>query len=494
MDQGDARSDQVAGRYRLGRLLTADRRRRVHEGWDTRLLRTVAVVLVAPAAGTDPDPTLPPSPVTPVHLHRPGLVELYDGGVHGDEVFLICQRIPGPTLATVLARPWTVVQLADLVHRLARTLEPVHRSGAAHGALTPDRILLGGARPMIAECGVAALVERWSGLPDDTHYRAPEQSAGETGPPADVFALGRILLEARRRAIAPGARDLRVLAARMTATDPAARPDVREVATVLAACRDRAAGDPAVRARRTGHPTRVLAATATAAGLVLGGSAALGAVAPVLGGGSALVAPPEPALRDPGPMLTHGRLPTAAAPVIPAADDASPVGGPTRTGTARTGERTARTGNGRPTSAEPASAVPARIELTPGPTTARPTTARPTTARPTTARPTTARPTTARPTTDRPTTARTTTARPRTAPTTAPTTAPRAARAERPVRPPAAPRGTGTGATTTTSRAPRPDSAPSTDRTTGRPGSPTTGPTTSRTSAPPPGGATTDAR
>jgi hypothetical protein len=131
--------------YHLGRRLTADRRRRVHEAWDTRLQRTVALVLITPAPGRDPDPTLPTPPGAAVHVHHPGIVELYDGGIHQGELFLVCQRVPGPTLATSGRR---AVDLGALVCRLARTLAPVHRLGAAHGALTPERVLLDGPRPM----------------------------------------------------------------------------------------------------------------------------------------------------------------------------------------------------------------------------------------------------------------------------------------------------------------------------------------------------------
>ncbi|HSK59815.1 MAG TPA: hypothetical protein VK935_12280, partial [Actinomycetospora sp.] len=203
----------AGGRYLLGRRLTADRRRRVHEAWDTRLERTVALTVVTPAGGTDPDPTLPASPAAALHLHRPGLVELYDGGAHRGEMFLVCQRVPGPTLADRLPamRP---TELADLLRRLIGTMAPLHRHGAAHGGLTPACILLGGPLPMIADWGVAALVERWAGPPEDTRYRAPEQDHGEVGPAADVHALGRMLRDASGGLRSRRGRELRALARR----------------------------------------------------------------------------------------------------------------------------------------------------------------------------------------------------------------------------------------------------------------------------------------
>ncbi|MFC5139848.1 hypothetical protein ACFPK1_16525 [Actinomycetospora rhizophila] len=471
MDQADTRTDEVAGRYRLGRVLTADRRRRVHEGWDTRLRRAVAVVLVAPAAGTDPDPTLPSSPVTPIHLHRPGLVELYDGGVHGHEVFLICQRVPGPTLASLLTRRWTATQLADLVHRLARTLEPVHRSGAAHGALTPDRVLLGGPRPMIAECGVAALVERWSGLPEDTGYRAPEQSTGHTGSPADVFALGRILLDARLRPFSTGARDLRALATRMTATEPSARPEIRQVAADLAVCRDRATN---ARLRRPACPVRIATAAATAAGLVLGATVALGAVEPGAGGGSALVAPREP---PPLPALTRGRLPVPAEPVD-AHHGVSPV---VRTPVGRTSTVPPGDDSSPVRSVPPASSGPSRTEPTAAPS----TTTRPTTPRTTRhAAPSTTRPT-APWTTRRATPWTTRRATPSTTRPTIPSAATPSSATPRPVRPSATPPPVGTPPAGTPAPAPtsRPAGGSETGRATAGPTDPADGVTEPVTSS-----------
>lgn len=200
----DADAPLVGARYRLVRLLTADRRRRVHEAWDTRLQRAVALVLVAPAPGTDPGPTLSLAPTAPVHLHRPGLAELYDGGVHDGEVFLVCQRIPGPTLEQRLSTRWTVPELAELARAVARTLAEVHRHGAAHGALTPGRVLLGGPHPVIAECGVADLVEQWSGLADDSPYRAPEQARAAPVPPRTSSRSAGC--SSTRRCVAPSPR------------------------------------------------------------------------------------------------------------------------------------------------------------------------------------------------------------------------------------------------------------------------------------------------
>ncbi len=297
MDQVDSRPAEAApgsvagGRYLLGRRLTGDRRRRVHEAWDVRLERTVALVLVTSTDGTDPDPTLPASPASALHLHRPGLVELYDGGADQSQAFLVCQRVPGPTLEDRLPA-MGATELADLVRRLSGTLAPLHRLGAAHGALAPSCIRLGGPSPIIADWGVAALVERWAGPPEDRRYRAPEQDQGETGPAADVHALGRMLRDRGGGLRSRPGREVRALARTMTNPDPRARPGVEEVAAALADV-GRRRRPPS---RWADLPPRVacaVAAATAAAGLVVGVGSVLPLIESSAGGASALVAPPE---------------------------------------------------------------------------------------------------------------------------------------------------------------------------------------------------------
>ncbi|GAA4880535.1 hypothetical protein GCM10023203_34400 [Actinomycetospora straminea] len=398
-ESATADASLVGDRYRLGHLLTADPRRRVHEGWDTRLQRAVALVLVAPAPGTDREPMLPAAPTARLHLHRPGLAELYDGGVHAGELFLVCQRVPGPTLEQRLATRCTVPELADLVRAVAGILAEVHRRGAVHGALTPARVLLGGGHPVVAECGVAGLVEQWSGLADATPFRAPEQATGHTGPAADVHALGRVLLDAPvRRPLSPGARALRALGRRMTAVAPEQRPDAVEVASTLAAITAASRGGPDVaatslRARR--RLARAIGAVAVLGGLVLGASTAgalLGHPAP---GGSALVAPPgRPAVAAPSSTTAH--RPSAPDPrtsvrATPRTADVSPVAA-TRS-SAPGGAVEPAPADADTTTGEPGEPRATRPSATPSTPSAPSTTERPTPSAPTAPTPTAPTPT-----------------------------------------------------------------------------------------------------
>jgi uncharacterized membrane protein YgcG len=144
---------------------------------------------------------------------------------------------------------------------LAGALAHVHANGVVHRDVKPGNVLLDGdGRAQLTDFGIARLVDATrvtaTGLVVGTAaYMAPEQVRGEVvGPPADIYALGLVLLEAvtGRREFEGGALEsaiarlhrspvvppsvpepLASTVRRMTATDPADRPAASEVAAAL---------------------------------------------------------------------------------------------------------------------------------------------------------------------------------------------------------------------------------------------------------------------
>jgi hypothetical protein len=191
-------------RYELGLLLGQGGSAQVHWAWDRLLNRAVAVKLFAPgAAGSDRNRQ--DHELTALkRLVHPGLVQLYEAGADHGRTYLVMRLAQGPSLADRLRDvPLSVAEVAELGAQVADTLAYVHANGVTHRDIKPANVLLDeqdGA--LLADFGIALLVDctrvTLSGAVIGTAaYMAPEQVRGElVGPPADVYSLGLVLLEA----------------------------------------------------------------------------------------------------------------------------------------------------------------------------------------------------------------------------------------------------------------------------------------------------------
>ncbi len=280
----------IAGRYTLGRTLGAGATASSTQAvtWSQR---PVAVKLYRPN-GAEVRLQQQRELEALARLHHPGLVTLHDGGTEpgpDGRTYVVTELVEGPTLASRMeSGPLRVGEVRTLAAALAGALAHVHARGFVHRDVKPANILLDhGREPRLADFGIARALDgtvatATGAVAGTAAYLAPEQVRGETvGPPADVYALGLVLIEARtgrreypgamvesatarlyRRPVVPSGlpRDLTALLLAMTDPDPAARPSAADVAAALTK-------RPRVRKRRVGH---ALAAAGLLA-LVLGG-------------------------------------------------------------------------------------------------------------------------------------------------------------------------------------------------------------------------------
>jgi WD40 repeat protein/tRNA A-37 threonylcarbamoyl transferase component Bud32 len=137
-------------------------------------------------------------------LEHQGIVGVYEVGRHDGVPFLALEFIDGGTLSQRTAgEPQPPRRAAELVEKIARSMDYAHSRGVVHRDLKPSNILLtSDGQPKITDFGLAKHerpeLTATGALLGTPSYMAPEQAAGDkcpASPVTDVYALGTILYE-----------------------------------------------------------------------------------------------------------------------------------------------------------------------------------------------------------------------------------------------------------------------------------------------------------
>lgn len=263
----------MADRYRLDGLVGRGGMAAVYRGEDLVLHRPVAIkVFAAATEGLDDRDRRASEIALLASLSHRALVRLYDAGhdPSTDREFLVMELVDGRDLRVALrSGPLGPADAAMMLADLAEALHAIHERGIVHRDIKPANVLLEPARlpnrtwnAKLADFGIARLIDdarlTSTGLLVGTPgYVSPEQVTGAVpAPPADVYALGLLVLESRtQQAAFPGpavesasARLVRdpvippelgadwvALLRAMTARDPAERPTALEVVVAASA-------------------------------------------------------------------------------------------------------------------------------------------------------------------------------------------------------------------------------------------------------------------
>ena len=195
-------AELLEGRYQLGELIGRGGMAEVHRGVDLRLDREVAIKLLAHSPGADRARFAAEARML-AQFNHPNLVRLFDAGDDGSVAWLVMELVKGTTLAERCHNgPLSDHDVTEAGRQLADALRYVHGEGVIHRDVKPSNILFDDQRCLLADFGVARLVDSASLTVTGTMlgtpaYLAPEQVAGEpVGPPADVYSLGLVLAEA----------------------------------------------------------------------------------------------------------------------------------------------------------------------------------------------------------------------------------------------------------------------------------------------------------
>lgn len=132
-------------------------------------------------------------------LNHPGIVRIYAMDQQKGLFFIVMDLLPGGALeqrlqrSTGLERRWST----RLVAQIADTLEYAHSLGVVHRDLKPSNVLFDAQdRPVLADFGMAQIMQEGILQPALPLYSAPEQLRGERPDArADIYALGAILYQ-----------------------------------------------------------------------------------------------------------------------------------------------------------------------------------------------------------------------------------------------------------------------------------------------------------
>jgi serine/threonine protein kinase len=193
------------GRYRLGTVLGVGGVAEVYRAIDERLHRGVAVKLFRGDVG-DELQRHEEEMRTLARLNHPSLVTVFDAGTdpETDQPYLVMALVEGSTLSEQLRAEGSLSpeQTAEIGAAVAEALAYVHAQGLIHRDVKPANVLISNAgRVFLADFGIARLVNaahitQAGDVLGTPAFFAPEQVAGEAvGPPADIYALGLVLLE-----------------------------------------------------------------------------------------------------------------------------------------------------------------------------------------------------------------------------------------------------------------------------------------------------------
>ena len=196
----------LGGRYRLVELLGQGGMATIYRARDAQLDRDVAVKLIRPEYGEDPDflSRFRDEARAAASLNHPNIVSVFDFGEGESGPYLVMELLEGEDLASIIRGngPLAPRQAARVSAEAAKALQAAHVRGIVHRDVKPSNILVGrDGRIKVADFGIArAINEAQVTVPGvamgSVHYFSPEQARGEPATvSSDIYALGIVLFE-----------------------------------------------------------------------------------------------------------------------------------------------------------------------------------------------------------------------------------------------------------------------------------------------------------
>jgi eukaryotic-like serine/threonine-protein kinase len=201
------------GRYEIVGVVGEGGMGRVYRAKDTQLARTVAIKMLPPSFAADADclRRFEQESRATALLSHPGVLSVFDVGVHEGAPYQVSELLEGSTLRERLdAERLSVRQAVEFGTQIAEALAAAHGKGIVHRDLKPEnlfvtssdriKILDFGLARFTAAAGSEARADATGTLDNailgTPGYMAPEQARGQKADHrADIFSFGCVLYE-----------------------------------------------------------------------------------------------------------------------------------------------------------------------------------------------------------------------------------------------------------------------------------------------------------
>lgn len=186
-----------AGHYEILSLLGEGNMGRVYRARDVRLLRQVALKVMARCETDEQLERFGREALAVARISHPNVVTIYDIG-DTPVPFLAMELLQGKSLDQ-FPMPLDIAQAVDWTVAILDALAAVHACGLIHRDLKPENIMISEAGHLkLMDFGVAQFAEQEIAdcIEGSPQYMAPEQidrSFGSVSPATDLFSVGGVL-------------------------------------------------------------------------------------------------------------------------------------------------------------------------------------------------------------------------------------------------------------------------------------------------------------
>lgn len=197
---------EIAGRYRVERLLGEGATSRVYAAQDLRLGRTVAVKVLREEFAGDREfaERFTREARTAASLSHPNIINIFDVGREGDLTFIVMELVEGRPLRSYIESdaPFDLKDASVVLDQLCEALDYAHAHGVIHRDLKPENVLLTEqGRVKIGDFGIArslsaATLTAAGMVMGSARYISPEQAQGRAASGAsDIYSAGVLAYE-----------------------------------------------------------------------------------------------------------------------------------------------------------------------------------------------------------------------------------------------------------------------------------------------------------